>query len=329
MRLRAYLYRIGVFSSKKVRVPVVSVGNLTMGGTAKTPMVIYICRLLGQRLRTAVLSRGYGGSSREAVNVVSTGEGPLLSPELAGDEPCLLAKKLPGTMVLTGPKRVVTAAHAVERLGAEAIVLDDGFQHLALRRDVDIVLFAAAAPLADGWVCPGGLLREPFAALRRASVFVITGVEADCLEQARRFKKMLLEHFPKTPVFFGRYGVDSVSLVDSHDDLIPPERRNFFAFCGIARPGSFFHTLEQEGLTVGGQRSFRDHKKFQPDDLRALEAEAGALGCDALITTEKDYVKLAALRVNLPLYVVQVSLKMSPEFDRLLLDLVNPAQPCA
>ncbi|HSH13716.1 MAG TPA: tetraacyldisaccharide 4'-kinase, partial [Desulfurivibrionaceae bacterium] len=165
MRLRAEAYQRGWLASERLSVPVVSVGNLTMGGTGKTPMVIEVVRLL-QALgkRAAVVSRGYGGLARGPVNLVSDGERIWMAAAEAGDEPLLLAESLPGVPVLTGVRRVLVARYAIEKLGAEVVVLDDGFQHLPLHRDLDLVLFKGPDFLGNGRVFPGGDLREPLSA---------------------------------------------------------------------------------------------------------------------------------------------------------------------
>ncbi|MHB8151111.1 MAG: tetraacyldisaccharide 4'-kinase, partial [Desulfobulbia bacterium] len=165
--------------SQRLPVPVISIGNLTLGGTGKTPMVRYVTRLLLDRgVRPAIVSRGYGGKAAGRINIVADRTKTLLPPEMAGDEPFMLAEVLPGVPVLTGSQRARVARHAVEAFGANLIVMDDGFQHLALRRDLDLVLFSARTLLGNGRVFPGGELREPLSALGRAHAFVITGVDA-------------------------------------------------------------------------------------------------------------------------------------------------------
>lgn len=172
IRLRAVLYRWRVFSSYKAPVPVISVGNLAVGGTGKTPVVDYLLKFcLAKGRRVAVVSRGYGGRKHSGVQIVSGGNGPLLEPEQCGDEPYLLARRNPQALVLVSPKRAQAIQQAVESLGAEVVLLDDGFQHLAVQRDVDIVLLDAQRPFGNGHQLPAGLLREPISALGRGDLF--------------------------------------------------------------------------------------------------------------------------------------------------------------
>ncbi|MBU1715214.1 MAG: tetraacyldisaccharide 4'-kinase [Proteobacteria bacterium] len=203
MRLRAFCYRVGIFSRYQLPVPVVSIGNLTMGGTGKTPMVIHVAKLLqNQNNKVVILSRGYGGKATGQVNIVSDGVEILLDAATAGDEPRLLADTLSGVPVLTGAKRTVTGRYAVENFGPGVVLLDDGFQHMAIARDLDLVLFSAATLLGNGWVFPGGELREPQSALGRAHCFIITGVDDNNRPAALAFKKYLADRFSGKPVFF-------------------------------------------------------------------------------------------------------------------------------
>jgi len=179
MLVRAYLYRNDIFlKSQRLPVPVISIGNLTLGGTGKTPMVRYVARLLMDRgVRPAIVSRGYGGKAAGRINIVADRTKTLLPPEMAGDEPFMLAEALPGVPVLTGSQRARVARHAVEVFGANLIVMDDGFQHFALERDADIVLVNATAPFYRDRVLPSGDLREAPSGLERAAAVVITHCE--------------------------------------------------------------------------------------------------------------------------------------------------------
>jgi len=172
MMLRASLYDRHFFRRYKLEAPVISIGNLTMGGTGKTPVVSHLATFLqGQGYRPAIISRGYGGEAGNRVNVVSDGKTIYLDAKQAGDEPRLLAETLPGIPVLTGIVRVLPCRHAIHAMGCNILLLDDGFQHLAVDRDINIVLFSAATLAGNSRVFPGGDLREPVSALRRADVF--------------------------------------------------------------------------------------------------------------------------------------------------------------
>lgn len=330
MRLRAFLYQRGLFRRHQLAAKVVSIGNLTMGGTGKTPMVCYITAFLQKHGRKpAIISRGYRGSAKGKINLVSDGSSILLSAEAGGDEPRLLAETLPGIPVLTGKQRKLTGRYAIDHLAADTIIMDDGFQHLAVRRDLDLVLFNGHALRASGFpknsrVLPGGDLREPLSALKRAHGFVITGVEPACRQAAADCRDFLKSNFPGRPVFLGRYGV--VELIhpqvnDQQTRLSLSEARKIpaFAFCGIASPDSFKQTIAAEHFNLRGFKSFGDHHQYTDRDLELLQQEARAQNSKILLTTEKDYVKLHSYnQTALPILVLRVALIMESDFDTFL-----------
>lgn len=324
MRLRAYLYRHGIlFKSSRLPVAVISIGNLTLGGTGKTPLVMYVTRyLLGLNRRPAVISRGYGGRMPAPVNVVSDGATVRLSAEEAGDEPLLLAESLPGVPVLVGPRRVAVGCAALERFKIDTLVLDDGFQHLALERDLDLVLFSARILAGNGRVFPGGVLREPFSALGRAHGFVITGVDNETRHQVQAFKRLLGGMFSAKPVFMGEYL--PVCLLHSQQAktfaIDKARRLPLYGFAGIANPDSFKHTLEKERFLLSGFVGFPDHHQYSAGDINELVDAARARRAVGLITTEKDYVKLAPYFGDFPILALRVELFMEEEFDLFLAD---------
>lgn len=324
MVLRAFLYRKNIFfKSRRLPVPVVSIGNLTLGGTGKTPMVRYVTRLLLDRgLRPAIVSRGYGGKASGEVNIVSDGARTLLSPKMAGDEPFMLAEALPGVPVLTGPERARVAQQAIREFGVNRIVMDDGFQHLAVRRDFDLVLFSARTLLGNGRVFPGGPLREPLSALGRAHGFVVTGVDRGNRAKVADFQRWLQEAFPKTPVFAGEYLPSGIwhSGKGKACTLAEAREMKVFAFAGIANPDSFRQTLRQEGFSLAGFKEFRDHHSYTAQDVAALVATAQAHGAQALITTEKDFVKLRPFLGEFPILALTIELHMDQGFDLFLAD---------
>ncbi len=319
MVLRSYLYRKNILlKSQWLPVPVISIGNLTLGGTGKTPMVRYVTRILLDRgLRPAIASRGYGGKAAGKVNIVSDGTRILLSPDMSGDEPFMLAEALPWVPVLTGPERVRVARHAIQEFGVNCIVMDDAFQHLAVRRDLDLVLFSARTLLGNGWVFPGGELREPVSALGRAHGFVITGVDSGNRAKVKDFQRWLQGTFPGKPVFGGEYLPTGIwySRPDTACTLIEAREMKVFAFAGIANPDSFRQTLRQEGFSLVGFREFKDHHGYAARDVAALVAAAQVLGAQALITTEKDFVKLRPFFGQFPILALTIELRMDQGFD--------------
>lgn len=333
MLVRAFLYRNNIFlKSHRLQIPVISVGNLTMGGTGKTPMVRYIARLLLERgLRPAIVSRGYGGKATGPVNIVADGNKTLLAPEMAGDEPFMLAEALPGVPVLTGPQRVRVGRLAIELFGVNSVVMDDGFQHLAMDRDLDLVLFSAKTLLGNGRVFPGGELREPLSALGRAHAFVITGVDQRNRSGVEDFKRWLQGRFPKTPVFMGEYLPAGIwhSGHGQSCTLAKAREMRLFAFAGIANPDSFRQTLRQEDFSLSGFKEFRDHHAYTAQDVADLLAAARISGAQALITTEKDFVKLRPYFADFPFLALTIELRMDQDFDRFMANrLPSPVFLC-
>lgn len=299
MRLRAVMYRVGVFASYRAGVPVISIGNLSVGGTGKTPVVDHLIRYcLSLDKRVAVVSRGYASGNQSALRVVSAGQGPLLDVEQAGDEPWLLARRNPAACVVVAPRRVLGVRHAIEVLGADVVLLDDGFQHLAVARDFDLVLLDAQRPFGNGQVLPAGLLREPRSALKRGQLFLLTRCPEDQVSAIRL----------PGPILHCRHQV--ADYVESMDGATRPmealKHLRGVAFAGIAEPESFFCDLQKCGLTLVQTLCFPDHASYDEYDL--FQLTEAAVSADYFITTEKDAVKLAAAVLPLPCFQVPLRL---------------------
>jgi tetraacyldisaccharide 4'-kinase len=280
VRLRAFAYRKGILRQKGLDGRVISVGNLTTGGTGKTPMVLWIAeRLLSEGMMTGILTRGYGGR--------------LLPGGSTSDEVQLLSKRL-GDRVLFGVGADRFArGRELAQCGVEWFILDDGFQHLQVARDVDIVLIDAIHPFGGGHLLPSGRLREPRSALKRAHAIVITRSDhAPALETA-------LRRDTGAPIFYARNWLDSIRLMRGGEpgEEDPRSRfRRFFAFCGIGNPDSFLADLHDWGLRVVGHQFFPDHHRYIQHDLESVAAAAHAAGADGLICTEKDIFNLAGVK---------------------------------
>ncbi|OQX08474.1 MAG: tetraacyldisaccharide 4'-kinase [Desulfobulbaceae bacterium A2] len=320
MQLRAGLYARNVLTRHRLPVPVISIGNLTLGGSGKTPLVHFLARELRQRgWHPAVISRGYGGKATGRINVVSDGSKLLLDAEIAGDEPRMLAELLPAVPVLTGVVRRLPALHAVQHYGADILLLDDGFQHLALQRDLDLVLFNADTLAGNSRVFPGGVLREPVKALRRCHAFVLTGVTDANRERATRFAALLQQRFPGRPAFLLERGETQLLRRDTDGELRTVALQALrqtpaYAFCGIARPESFSRSLQALGLSPLDLRSLADHQRYDEQLWRQLQQQATACGARALITTLKDFVKVRHRASAIPLYVLSQELREQPDF---------------
>jgi tetraacyldisaccharide 4'-kinase len=291
--LRRAAYDAGLARAERAGAPVVSIGNLAVGGAGKTPVALAVAERLVARGRTvAVLSRGYGARRGDA-RVVTDGARLLLDARDAGDEPYLVARRLPGVRVLCGPRRVALARVAVERLGADALVLDDGFQHRALARDLDVVVVDAANPVGNGRLLPRGPNREPWSALRRASLAWLSRVDGAGPEALDRLRAAAREATGRDPVE-SRHGVVDV-LDGALERASGPgalSGRRVLLVCALARPGGFRRTLATMGAEVAGERVFRDHHAFTDGELDEASRAADALRCDAIATTEKDAVRL-------------------------------------
>ncbi len=331
MFARAWLYKKNIFKRHRLPVPVISVGNLTMGGAGKTPFVMYTAKKLKKMGRNpAVVSRGYGGAARNPVNVVSDTKQVVMTPEMSGDEPRLIAESLPGVPVITGPKRAVTGQYAVTEFGADVIVMDDGFQHMGLDRDLNLALFSVLSFLGNGRIFPGGELREPVSALRRADAFVITGIDSQTRKRAHILKQRLNSRFPSTPVFLSRYRPATLLHSRKPDGCTVDQARQVpvFAFCGLANPESFKLLLEKEGFEVKGFHSFKDHHFYSMKDVKNLINMALAKGGAALITTEKDYVKLQDfIDVDIPILALGIEIEVEKAFDLFLAERIHGNKP--
>lgn len=289
MRVRNRMFDRGVLKQEHPGIPVISVGNLTVGGTGKTPLVEYVVRELQQRGRTvAVVSRGYRRRSKGVV-VVSDGTSVLTDAAKGGDEPVQLAQKFRNAIVVVGERRVEAARRAVE-LGADVIVLDDGFQHRYIARDLDIVVVDSMQNPAADAVLPAGRLREPIAGLSRAHVVALSHADEgnpDDVENA-------LRRYFRGPFIRYCYRIQHV-LRASDGAVVSLEavrRMRLVAMSGIGNHDGFVRQLHRQGFQTLGEMRFADHHLFTEIDVQTLEAYAGALEVDAIITTEKDVVRL-------------------------------------
>jgi len=313
MKLRESFYSKGIKRRYKLDVPVISIGNLTMGGTGKTPVVAFLASILLKKgLKPAIISRGYGGTVKNKVNIVSDGKEIFLDAETAGDEPCFLAKSLPGVPVLTGIVRVLPCRHAIEKFGCNILILDDGFQHLSVKRDLDLVLFSAATLAGNSRVFPGGDLREPVSALKRCDAFLITGVTDTLKVRSKKFGELLIKRFPDKPVFYTTYqATGAISLEDNASREIESLPTPLFGFCGIAQPELFQQTVTAQNISLAGFIPLNDHQLFKQSLISKITAQAQSTNARGFITTEKDLVKLHKDTFKLPCF----ALKMRVEAD--------------
>ena len=322
-RARLTAYRRGWFSVSRLPVPVISVGNLTTGGTGKTPLVDWVCRAIaGEGVpakRICVLTRGYARPNQKSQLVVSDGNTILAEQHLAGDEPYLLAKSLLGiAAVICNPDRLAAGQWAIENLQSEVFVLDDAFQHQRLHRDLDIVTVDATNPWGGGSLLPYGRLREPPAGLSRAACIVIT--RSDQVEDVTSLKNSIQQLAPGVPVFSSRMVTTEIRTLDERPANFD-KRGPVAAFCGVGNPDSFFDHLSREGLTPVYSRSFPDHHNYTQADFDGIENSAQAHGAKILLTTAKDAVKLSPASFKLPCFVLDVQILIDD--DARLIELIR------
>ena len=326
VQARLWLYRKRIFHDTPLGCLVVVVGNLTVGGTGKTPVVEMFARALRDRGRkVAILSRGYKSKApplwkrwwhafahveADPPRVVSDGERLLLDSELAGDEPFMLAKNLPGVVVLVDKDRVKAGAYAIRRFGCDTLVLDDGFQYLPLKGRLNLLLVDKTNPFGNGFLLPRGILREPIKHLRRASYVFLTksnGVRDEELEASIRRHNPGAEiiECAHRPQFLQRVGAEE------RRPLADLKGRSVAAFSGIATPESFERFLREGGAQLVHSSRFLDHYRFTHEDLGEVFARAVAAGAEFVVTTEKDAVRIAAgERFPLPLYYLRLEIEI-------------------
>ena len=292
LRLQAYDRRWAAVRRLPCRV--ISIGNLTLGGTGKTPVVELVAGLLQQAgVRVCVLSRGYGGRAQSAITVVSDGKRCLVPPDVVGDEPVLLAEHLSELPVIVGKDRYAAGMLAIERFGVDAIVLDDAFQHIQLARDLNILLLDAGRPFGNGRLFPRGELRDRPAAMARADAIVLTRWESTAA--ASTLVTQLVES--NLPLFRSQHTpLDLRVLRDGHIlPLTSLKGQRIVAFCGIGAPDHFRLTLQRLGAEIAAFVAFSDHHPYTRSEIEQLDMVSKQHRAAIIVTTEKDSVRLRQL----------------------------------
>jgi len=323
---RNLLYEKGVFKSFSLGVPTVSIGNITVGGTGKTPLVALVAEILAENgEKVCVLSRGYGRENPKTRVLVSDGEKIFASAEQAGDEPFELARKLLGKAIIVSDANRVSAGNwAREKFGITAFVLDDAFQHLRVKRDLNIVTIDATNPFGNKKLLPAGTLREPLKNLKRADAIIIT--RANLAENAADLKSQIKKFNSTCPIFVSENKTSQIidledflqskkefpakaQSTQSLEENRKPETRNqklpSSAFCALGNPNNFFEQLRRENFKVVSTEQFPDHHFYTQKDIAKLEIKAHKANAKILLTTAKDAVKLKNVRFGLPCFVVE------------------------
>ncbi|MBW6510042.1 MAG: tetraacyldisaccharide 4'-kinase [Desulfuromonadales bacterium] len=300
-QLRNWGFDRQIFASYRSSLPVVSVGNLAAGGTGKTPTVDWLVKgLSAMGKKPAIVSRGYGGRYRDQVGLVSDGNQLRMTAEQCGDEPLLLARRNPTCPLVVARRRADGVRYVEANTAADVIVLDDGFQHRQLARDVDLVLLDAKDPFGNGWTLPAGKLRESKSALKRADALLFT-----------RTSEPLTLPIGGLPSYYShhRLSANVTRLEGSCCDIGLIKNKKVFAFAGLADNQQFFQALGTLGVFPAGTLSLPDHVVYTTELQQSIFARA--TGCDILLTTEKDAVKLAGNMFELPCYYVGLDLDIA------------------
>jgi tetraacyldisaccharide 4'-kinase len=320
--LKTYLlpYNVGLRKRTKLPCKVISIGNLTTGGTGKTPMTQMLCRLLtASRRKVAILSRGYGGKLEHGCAIVSDSKRVWLNAQEAGDEAYLLARTLPGIPVLIGKDRRVSGMRAVEEFDPDIIVLDDGMQYWQLHRDLDIALLNACEPFDNGWTFPRGLLREPPSHLARAGIVVLTNIRRAGMDQVQDVIQHVRRLAPGRPIFTADLAPTGLWNVSTGQELGVEwlESRRVAAVSAIGNPASFESMIGESGGILARRFRFRDHHPISLTDLEKICLESRAVGAEAIVVTAKDAVKLPLLKDSLPIMALQVTMKVDEDSENL------------
>jgi tetraacyldisaccharide 4'-kinase len=318
MKIRALLYQWGIFRVHKLPCKVISIGNISTGGAGKTPMTIYLAKMLTRmNFRVVILSRGYKGNYEQSCAIVSDGNKVLLDARMAGDEPCLMAHKLSDVPVIVGKNRYECGVLANQQFSPDIILLDDAFQHLRIFRNLDIVLMDFHRPLGNTHVIPRGVLREPKSHLHRAHMFILTRASQN---QEHFFQ---IKSFVRNkPIFKCNHVPDQLMQINEagHLSFLPTEtlaNQSVYAFSGIANNEDFLKILTGLQYQIVSSENFDDHHDYTNNDLKTIDAKAKNAGAKYLVTTEKDYVKICnQIHWSFPLFALSIQLSFGNDTNQ-------------
>lgn len=322
------MYDKGLLKTMQLPYPVICVGNITAGGTGKTPTVMHLARLFQTRnFHPVVLTRGYKRKSKKPILPVSDGNAILTTPQESGDEPYLIAAGLKNIPVVVGTDRYNSGMFSIDHFGSDIFILDDGYQHLKLYRNINILLIDASNPAGNGCMLPAGILREPLTGISRADCIIISradeGDKSKAEELVRSFNK-------KAPVYYSSLKVSGI--MDAKGKTYSPDfikGKNLFLFSGIGNPGSFKRSVIENGGIIKGEIRFPDHHWYNKKDMDQIVKDAERLSVDAIITTEKDMTRLTGAGLFndeglvKPLFTLKVEICIDKGFDEWVLRQVR------
>jgi tetraacyldisaccharide 4'-kinase len=320
VRLRETIYKKGLLQSKRLPCPVISIGNLTVGGSGKTPMTMYLAELIKHLgYGVAIICRGYKGEAEKIGGVVCDGRRIFMGPDTAGDEAFMVAQRLKTVPVIVGQNRFKVGRLAIRKFKPDVLLLDDAFQHLKLHRDLDLVLLDSIEPLGNTFLFPRGTLRETASALSRGDAVILTRSDIGKTPPLGQIKK----HFPRKPIFHSFhipyiYKIVTGSSAQSHDRQTISSKYDFdifknkrvFAFSGIASNDDFRRTIESFKCKLENFSEFPDHHPYSDKELDEILKSATDLSVEFIFTTEKDYVRIAH-KIKWPIALVIIGIEIS------------------
>ncbi|MBI5207139.1 MAG: tetraacyldisaccharide 4'-kinase [Candidatus Firestonebacteria bacterium] len=312
LKIRESLYNSGYLKTTKIDIPVLSIGNITMGGTGKTSLCISLTRILQNKISDiAILSRGYKSKNKKTWALVSDGNKIMLSPEEAGDEPYLLAKKFPGIKVLIGKNRAFTALIAQCKFNARLIILDDGFQQRKLRAKINIVLIDAKCPFGNYKLFPCGILRQSLDVLKKCNIIIITNV--NMVDEYKFLIDKIQDINPEIDIFTAQYRLVKIKslLGDNSINIEEIRKKSVLVVSGIAHPEYFKQTVQKFLNMEVKSIYYPDHYHYNIKDFKEIEKKALEYGCEIILITEKDAVKFIPL--SIPVYIVESEMKVNEE----------------
>jgi tetraacyldisaccharide 4'-kinase len=297
--LRNFLYSAGLLKSYKANVPVISIGNITTGGTGKTPLVIWLAKLITPNHKCAVITRGYK------------------STKASTDEPALIAQNCPGISVIVNPNRLAAARQAVNKYQSQVLIADDAFQHRRLEADLNIVTIDATEPFGYGKLLPAGLLREPLSCLARADAIVLTRCDQVQIDQLDCIEKKIKSYNPNLAIARSIHLPTCAESFNEQSITIEQlKTKKIFAFCGIGNPNAFLQTIKKLELNLVGSRIFNDHHQYTTACLGQICNQAQNLKADIILTTQKDQTKIPAdFKPSIPLAWLKIEIKFLSGHD--------------
>lgn len=307
IRFRNFLYSAGWLKTHQVDAAVISIGNITVGGTGKTPLVVWLCKEI-ENLKSqisncncAILTRGYKSQTQQQTSKI--------------DEVAILSESCPNAKVIVNPDRVAGAAEAIGKYGTKILILDDGFQHRRIARDMDIVAIDATQPFGNGRIFPAGLLREPVSSLKRVDAAVITRSDQIADTELNKIEKTIQQINQKIIIIRSIHAPVNVQTADNKKyDLEQLKGKKVFAFCGIGNPDAFMTTIKNLGTELVGSRVYNDHYHYTENCLAEIHKHANSLKADLILTTRKDWTKITQLRQvsgKIPLAYLEIEIRFT------------------